>query len=124
MIRALLLTVALASAACRAAPPSPGQRSGPTVAGLEGAALYARYCTSCHGAQGGGDGVNAPNLDPRPRLHRDPAWSRSRSDSALAAAIRDGRGRAMPRFGRTLKPHEIADLVAGLREIAEKGNRP
>jgi mono/diheme cytochrome c family protein len=31
-----------------------------------GGELYARYCASCHGSSGRGDGPAAPALDPRP----------------------------------------------------------
>src|SRR5882724_2433556 len=32
-----------------------------------GKALYQRYCTFCHGAEGDGNGDTAPYIDPKPR---------------------------------------------------------
>jgi mono/diheme cytochrome c family protein len=57
--RLVAIIVATALAGVRAAhaadePPEPRR------------ALYLRYCASCHGPFGGGDGVVAPYLNPRP----------------------------------------------------------
>lgn len=100
----------------------------PALAARAGKALYARYCVLCHGAGGQGDGVNAPNLEPAPRDHTDRGWAARRSDEQLFAAVRDGygQGRAgrMPPFGRTLRPYQIWDLVAHLRELGRAKPRP
>lgn len=89
----------------------------------EGSALFRHYCAACHGDEGHGDGLNAYNLDPRPRDLADPAFQKSRSDDDLAALIRSGGGAAglstgMPPWGRTLGERRIRNLVAFLRSLA------
>jgi mono/diheme cytochrome c family protein len=88
----------------------------------EGGALFRHYCAPCHGDEGQGDGLNAYNLDPRPRDLADPAFRKSRSDDDLAAIIRSGGGAAglstaMPPWGRTLGERRIRNLVAYLRSL-------
>ena len=88
----------------------------------EGRALFRHYCTACHGDEGNGDGLNAYNLDPRPRDLADPAFQKSRSDEDLAAIIRSGGGAAglstgMPPWGRTIGERRIRNLVAYLRAL-------
>lgn len=108
---------------------SPGEPSVPPAAApvqsyqvREGSALFRHYCAACHGDEGHGDGLNAYNLDPRPRDLADPAFRRSRSDDDLAAIIRSGGGTAglstgMPPWGRTLGERRIRNLVAYLRSF-------
>lgn len=38
----------------------------PAPAGVDGAKVFATYCTTCHGAGGRGDGPAAAGLNPRP----------------------------------------------------------
>jgi len=88
----------------------------------EGSALFRHYCAACHGDEGHGDGLNAYNLDPRPRDLADPAFQKSRSDDDLSALIRTGGGAAglstsMPPWGRTLGERRIRNLVAYLRSL-------
>jgi len=92
----------------------------------EGSALFSHYCATCHGDEGQGDGLNAYNLDPRPRDLADPAFQKSRSDDDLAALIRSGGGVAglstgMPPWGRTLGERRIRNLVAYLRSLEPSG---
>ena len=88
----------------------------------EGRALYQHYCTTCHGDEGGGDGFNAFNLDPRPRSLADSSFQAQRSDSDLAVAIRSGGGAVglstgMPPWGRTLNQRQIENLVIYVRTL-------
>ncbi|MBI2370487.1 MAG: c-type cytochrome [Deltaproteobacteria bacterium] len=89
----------------------------------KGQRLYRYYCALCHGEGGEGDGINAYNLDPKPRDFTDGATMSARSDEALAAAIQDGgwgvhRSMLMPSWRRTLGDEEpIWDLVAYLRTL-------
>ena len=55
-----LLAIGLAPAASRATAPDKD-------AAKRGAAVYARYCVSCHGVEGDGRGPAAEFLDPKPR---------------------------------------------------------
>jgi mono/diheme cytochrome c family protein len=88
----------------------------------EGRALYSHYCSTCHGNEGHGDGLNAFNLDPKPRDLGDPAFQAKRSDEDLSAVIRSGGGVAglstgMPPWGRTLGDRKIRNIVSYLRTL-------
>jgi hypothetical protein len=83
-----------------------------------GGELYARYCASCHGATGQGDGPAAVALSPRPA-------DLTRSTLALAEVIRriDGRWElpahgtsAMPVWGDVFND-ELAAKESKAREI-------
>lgn len=90
----------------------------------EGRALFLHYCSTCHGTEGQGDGLNAYSLDPKPRDLADPAFQAERSDADLAAIIRTGGGAAglstgMPPWGRTLSERQLRNLVVFLRTLPE-----
>ena len=89
----------------------------------EGREVYRHYCSTCHGAEGMGDGFNAYNLDPRPRSLADSTFQAQHSDSDLVAAIRSGGGAVglstgMPPWGRTLRERQIENIVDYLRTLA------
>lgn len=73
-----------------------------------GAELYRRHCIGCHGDAG------------RPRLAGAPDFTAPtalmKTDLALAAAVRGGRG-AMPAYAGLLRERELLDLVAHLRTL-------
>jgi len=86
------------------------------------AALYARWCATCHGATGRGDGPNARHLPVQPAVHASAQTMRRRSDDALFDAISGGglvmgKSARMPAFGATLSPAEIRALVAYIRAL-------
>jgi len=87
-----------------------------------GSALYARYCSACHGSQGHGDGWNAPYLPVPPTAHADSALMSRRPDDALfdavygGAWVLDGSPR-MPPFGALLSAPDIRSLVATIRDL-------
>ncbi len=88
----------------------------------DGAALYAQYCTVCHGEAGGGNGLAAPNLPVPAARHDDPARMSARPDGVLYDTIAIG-GHAMamsptmPSYGQTLQASEIWALVAHIRTL-------
>jgi cytochrome c oxidase cbb3-type subunit III len=89
-----------------------------------GGGLYARWCASCHGATGKGDGPNARYLPVKPAVHADAATMSLRSDDALFDAIAGGgvvmgKNPRMPAFGGTLTDAEIRKLVGYLRELCK-----
>ncbi|MGQ0649410.1 MAG: c-type cytochrome [Gemmatimonadaceae bacterium] len=99
-------------------PPPPAS----TNAEADGATLYARWCASCHGAHGRGDGPNATHLPVKPSVHADGEAMRQRSDDALHDTIASGgllmnRSARMPAFGETLTTREIRELVAHIRRL-------
>jgi len=88
----------------------------------EGAATFHYYCATCHGNEGRGDGLNAYNLDPKPRDLSDPEFQKKRTDDDLAGVIRSGGGVAglstgMPPWGRTLGERKIRNIVAFIRSM-------
>ena len=88
----------------------------------EGRALFGHYCSTCHGAEGHGDGFNAYNLDPRPKDLGDVSYQAGHSDAEIADVIRGGGpsaglSTAMPPWGRTLNPRQIGQLVAYVRTL-------
>jgi cytochrome c oxidase cbb3-type subunit 3 len=78
-----------------------------------GAAVFASNCAACHGADGRG-GEHAPNIATAPEVQR-------LSDRELAGIVTHGiAGAGMPAFP-SLKPRELADLVADLRVLQGRG---
>ncbi|MCC7194970.1 MAG: cytochrome c [Gemmatimonadaceae bacterium] len=98
---------------------SPGQAEG---ARPDGAALYAKWCASCHGETGRGDGPDARYLPVAPAHHADAAAMAARPDDSLydviyAGGLPWGRSARMPAFGATLSAGEIRALVARIRGL-------
>jgi mono/diheme cytochrome c family protein len=89
---------------------------------VDGRALYARHCAACHGADGNGEGWNAPNLPVQPTSHADASLMTARTDDSLFDAIHagafvlDGSPR-MPPFGEMLDAEQIRALVAHIRAL-------
>jgi mono/diheme cytochrome c family protein len=113
-------------------PPAAGAKAGAPVWKMpvpdqdynarEGAALFHYYCATCHGDEGHGDGLNAYNLDPKPRDLSDPAFQKKRTDDDLMGVIRSGGGVAglstgMPPWGRTLNDRKIRNIVTFIRTL-------
>jgi mono/diheme cytochrome c family protein len=94
----------------------------PEGAELDGAALYARHCASCHGPEGRGDGWNAPNLPVPPSNHADSEAMSKRPDDTLYDGIAGGafvldKSPLMPAFAEQLSPRQIRALVAHIRVL-------
>ena len=89
----------------------------------QGGYLYLKYCAICHGAQGGADGFNTYNLDPKPHSLADSAYVAALSDGALTQVIGLG-GRGvnksvlMPAYGWTINKDQISYLVSYMRVLA------
>lgn len=88
----------------------------------DGAALYTRWCSTCHGTAGRGDGINSAALPVRPANHADARAMSMRPDDSLFDTIAAGgavmnRSPRMPAFGATLSPVEIRAVVAHLRKL-------
>jgi len=94
------------------------------VADSSGAALYARFCTGCHGPNGGGDGPNAKSLPVPPARHASRDAMAARPDDALYDTIAGGgaimnRSPRMPAYGTTLTPPQIRALVRHIRTLCQ-----
>jgi mono/diheme cytochrome c family protein len=99
----------------------------PTVAApadSNGAALYARFCTGCHGAEGKGDGPNAASLPVPPAKHASREAMSLRPDDSLYDTIAGGgaimnRSPRMPAYGTTLTAAQIRALVRHIRTLCQ-----
>jgi mono/diheme cytochrome c family protein len=83
-----------------------------------GEALYQTNCISCHGPAGKGDGVNAPQLNPRPADftagHTD-----AHPDGDVFFWIQNGvTGSAMPAFKANLNDDDLWHLVNYVRRLS------
>jgi cytochrome c6 len=81
-----------------------------TTTVADGNALYAAKCAICHGK----DGRGIPNWRSKgqPDL-TDPKWQKSRTDAQIADAIKNGKGKYMPKA--KMSDEEIAAVVARVR---------
>jgi high-affinity iron transporter len=87
----------------------------------EGEGLYTQACMECHGATGAGDGPVARSLSKLPPEIGTFAWQVQRSDSQIAAAVRQGvAGSPMPGAG-WMTPAQSASVVAYLRTLPLRG---
>ncbi|MEW6280044.1 MAG: c-type cytochrome [Candidatus Eremiobacterota bacterium] len=113
----------LTGAAWSNQPPTTGHPGNPD----RGLAIYDAYCAGCHGFDGRGDGPMAARLSRdhgvRPTDLGNPAFQDSLTDEQLAHIIREGatthRSGFMPAWGMTLKPEQLQDLVAFVRELKD-----
>ena len=103
---------------------------GPVLAGIDtplvdAPKVYQRWCSSCHGLEGKGDGVNStPDMAINPRDHTDPLFMTTRSNEQFADVIRGGgtkvaKSPIMPPWEATLTKEEIRALVIYLRELCK-----
>ncbi len=85
---------------------------------------YRRYCASCHGLDGRGDGFNAPFLPKPATKHADGEYMKKRPDDTLFDGIYVGgyilnKSHFMPPWGKTLTTEEIQNLVAHMRALCQ-----
>jgi cytochrome c oxidase cbb3-type subunit III len=102
---------------------APAAQTPPRIAGSAPiASLYQRWCASCHGPTGGGDGPNARFLPVKPAVHRDAGTMGALSDDTMFDAIAGGgavmgKSPRMPAFGETLTSTDIRALVTYIRAL-------
>lgn len=101
-----------------AAPAAAAQ--GDAKAGRE---LYNKWCVSCHGAAGKGDGPVATNLPVKPGNHTDGTRMNGLTDTYLLTIIKQGgqavqKSQMMPPWGTQLKDQQIWDVIAYVRSLA------
>jgi mono/diheme cytochrome c family protein len=99
------------------------KEAGLTYAEGQGKQVFARYCATCHGDEGKGDGQNASNLDPPPpdltasRNLADAVYLRRVIAEGSAAA---GRSPLSPPWGRTLSAQQIEYVALYCRALAAR----
>ena len=116
---AVILAAALLSGCIQESSPTAGQagrsqqpdvkavdKTVPEVNPLaDGAALFAKLCSSCHGTAGNGRGSRSG-----PSLQR-PEFSYGKTPAAITQSIRDGRPGGMPAFGHVFTSRQLEDLT-------------
>jgi len=110
-LAAAALVIAAFATPLRADGPPPA----PDPAG--GRAVYEQHCAACHGAQGRGDGPEAPFLSPRPGSLVS-AGTAVKTDADLLAVIADGKPHTAMRGYRAAlteaQRHEVLAYIRGL----------
>jgi len=86
-----------------------------------GAALFAKYCKFCHGADAKGNGPMAPK-DTHPSDLTDAKWERGSTDGEIFLVIKEGAGPKfdMKGFKGKMTDRDIWDVVNYLRSIQAK----
>jgi mono/diheme cytochrome c family protein len=88
--------------------------------------LYARWCATCHGPEGRGNGPAAPSLIPRPRdftkglfKYKSTPADQPPTDDDLIRVVADGlQASAMPYFRDLLTADEIRDIVGYIKTLS------
>jgi mono/diheme cytochrome c family protein len=81
-----------------------------------GKALFAKYCQSCHGKTGMGDGTKASELKTEPGDFSKPAFQ-SQSDGAIFYKVSEGRD-DMPSFKKKITDaNDMWDVVNFVRTL-------
>jgi mono/diheme cytochrome c family protein len=102
----------------RSASAAPKDASGiaPSEALAQARGVFTSRCSTCHGADGKGDGPAAAGMNPRPRDLGDAAWQASVTDEYLEKIIREG-GTAVGKSPlMPANPDLTAPVVAAMRE--------
>lgn len=119
MVKSIIITVSFALSGCiqESSQPAGQNGKGQQPAGMttdktqpnaslqvQGATLFAQFCTSCHGKAGNGRGnQRGPSLQ-RPEL------TYGRTQAAITQSIRDGRPGGMPSFGHVFNAGQLEAL--------------
>jgi cytochrome c6 len=82
---------------------------------FDAAKSYQTNCVSCHAADGSGSSSTGKALKAQDLRS---ANVQKQTDADLAAVISKGKGK-MPAFGAKLKPDEIKQMIAYVRELAK-----
>ena len=91
----------------------------------QGKILYTKYCATCHGNQGKGDGFNAYNLDPKPRDFTDPRAMAGIDDATLLATIMVGgkgvnKSPLMPAWGGRMNKLDIEYVIEYVKMLEQQ----
>jgi mono/diheme cytochrome c family protein len=85
----------------------------------EGKKIYARYCASCHGTTGKGDGSMALSGGTPSNLV-DETWDSGSTDGEIFVVIRDGLSSDMEGYKDRLSEKQIWHLLNYIRSIGPK----
>lgn len=103
-----------------AEPVAPRQAPTDSASVAAGAKIFAKYCETCHGKSGHGDGPASKPLNPKPRDFTNPKNFKSQNDEEVFSLITKGGASrklspVMPAWGSTLKKNQIWQVIAYLR---------
>lgn len=88
----------------------------------QGKEIFMKYCVSCHGESGKGDGQAATALQPKPADFTDPEHSTFYSEQGRIYIIRKGtQGTAMIGWENTLKEEEILAVYGYVNSLRNSG---
>ncbi|MGE0103341.1 MAG: cytochrome c [Blastocatellales bacterium] len=87
-----------------------------------GKKLYQRFCASCHGPKGKGDGGMALSGG-TPSDLTDDDWDYGSTDGEIFIVIRDGVSSDMLGYKEKLKDEQIWQIVNFIRDIGRKEER-
>src|SRR5262245_41815163 len=86
-----------------------------------GGKTFNRYCATCHGATGQGDGSGGAKLSPKPSNLTDAEWKHGSSDREIFAVIHDGaKDTGMKGYASRLTEREIWELINYIRSLSAK----
>lgn len=88
----------------------------------EGKELFVKYCASCHGETGKGDGPLGARLNPKPTDLTDKTLHFAHDDAYHFKVIKEGgaavgKSQIMPPWGSTLKDDQIKDTIAYIKSL-------
>jgi len=91
----------------------------------KGKEIYTKFCESCHGKGGKGDGPAAAALTPKPRNLADKKVIGSFTDDYLFKVIQGGgasvgKSPMMPPWGGALKEEDIQNVITYVRSLGKK----
>lgn len=91
----------------------------------KGKEIYTKFCASCHGPNGKGDGPAAAALTPKPRNLADKKVIGSFTDDYLFKVIQGGgasvgKSPLMPPWGGALKEEDIQNVITYVRSLGKK----
>jgi caa(3)-type oxidase subunit IV len=89
-------------------------------------AKFQALCSSCHGAEGNGQGPAAAALNPKPANFTDPAFWETRTRDSIMETIRlggaaTGKSPVMPPFGGTFSDAQIGEMADYLMTLNPAG---
>jgi mono/diheme cytochrome c family protein len=86
-----------------------------------GSKTFGRYCATCHGTTGQGDGTGGAKLSPKPSNLTDAEWKHGSSDAEIFAVIHDGaKDTGMKGYASRLTEKEIWDVINYIRSLGPK----
>ncbi|TDE44982.1 cytochrome c [Flavobacterium rhamnosiphilum] len=89
---------------------------------VQGKNIFTKYCITCHGSSGKGDGPGATTLQPKPADFTDPEHSSFYSNQGRIYLIKKGmKGTAMAAWENILSEEEILSVYAYVNSLKNSG---